>query len=92
MWTDAEASAIRAQAAALGSDGCSGPSEVFHLCCLAHDIAYRTTRDFTGQPVTRRAADRAFRACMIGRSRLGWLSPVAWGRWALVRIFARGAW
>ena len=77
---------VRDQAAALGSDGCSGPTvEWYRDCCLQHDIIYRTGRDEEGQPVSRREADARFRRCMQQQSRLGRYSPVSWWRWLAVR-------
>jgi hypothetical protein len=91
--TPDEEALIRRRAAELHSDGCSGPTEVFHICCLAHDIAYRTGADHFDHPITRREADARFRRCMQSRSPVGRFSPTAWFRWVLVRIFGRGrAW
>lgn len=80
---------VYAKAAQLNSDGCSYVTEAFHRCCLEHDIAYRTGRRVDGSTISRRAADKRFRECMQMRSRFGKLSPMAWWRWAGVRLFGR---
>lgn len=87
-----EREVIRRQAAALGSDGCTGVSDLYRDCCYAHDIAYRTGRNHHGDPVTRAEADTAFRLCIQGESLFGKESLVAWARWAGVRLFGRGIW
>lgn len=80
---------VRDKAAALGADGCTKATGAYVECCLEHDIHYRTGHTIAGEPITRRAADARFRSCMQSRSRLGWYSPMAWARWAAVRIFGR---
>ena len=82
---------VYAKAAELNSDGCSYVTEAFHQCCLEHDAAYRTGKTIYGKPITRAQADQRFRECMQMRSRFGKLSPMAWWRWAGVRIFGRFA-
>lgn len=82
---------VYAKAAELSSDGCSYVTEAFHQCCLEHDIHYRTGRRLNVKPITRRQADQRFRECMQMRSRFGKFSPMAWWRWAGVRIFGRFA-
>jgi hypothetical protein len=82
---------VYAKSASLKSDGCSYVSEAFHQCCLEHDIHYRTGTRVDGKPITRAQADKRFRECMQMRSRFGKLSPMAWWRWAGVRIFGRFA-
>lgn len=77
------------KAGELGADGCTGVTGAFVECCLEHDIHYRTGQRLDGTPITRRDADARFRACMQSRSKLGFFSPMAWWRWAGVRIFGR---
>ena len=90
--TEEERIEIIEQAKELGSDGCSAPSEVFHICCLEHDIAYRTGKNFKGESVTRKQTDARFKQCMQEESKLGKFSGMALARWILVRIFGRGIW
>ena len=78
---------VRQRAAELGSDGCTLVTELYQDCCLEHDIAYRTGRDLDGHPITRAQADQRFRQCIQARSPLGRFSPLAWWRWAGVRLF-----
>lgn len=79
--------AVRRVAASLHSDGCSVVSELYHDCCLEHDIHYRTQRQLDGKFITRSEADKQFRVCMQSRSPFKWFSLVSWIRWAGVRIF-----
>jgi hypothetical protein len=74
----------------LSSDGCTGVTEAYQPCCHEHDIAYATGRTVEGAPVTRAEADAMFRRCIQARSPLGRLSPMAWWRWAGVRVFGAG--
>jgi len=90
--TEEERLLITRRAKELGSDGCTGTVEIFRICCLQHDIAYRTRHDMYGDPITRREADAQFRRCMQGESRLGRFSIIAVCRWILMRIVGRGAW
>src|SRR3990167_10753649 len=87
---------VRWVAARLHSDGCTGVSELYHDCCLEHDISYRTGLDPRIQytkgrviPLSRSEADARFRRCMQQQSVLGKLSPVSWYRWLGVRV---GGW
>lgn len=83
---------VRSIAAALGSDGCSGVPD-FHLdACLEHDIHYRTGKTIYGTPLTRAQADARFRRCIQQRSIFGRFSPMAWWRWAGVRLFGGASW
>ena len=80
---------VYAKAAQLESDGCSFVSEAFHQCCLEHDVHYRTQKRLDGTLISRRDADKRFRECMQMRSTFGKASPMAWWRWAGVRLFGR---
>lgn len=73
------------------SDGCTGVADFFRDCCVVHDLGYRYGIDAYGNAVTRSQIDRNFRECMMKRSRFGRFSPMAWWRWAGVRIFGRRA-
>ena len=87
---------VRWAARRLKSDGCTGVSELYHECCLQHDLAYRTGNDpqqlycHTVAPISRAEADAQFRRSMQQRSKLRVLSPVAFGRWLGVRIWGKG--
>jgi hypothetical protein len=76
-------------ATAIQSDGCTAVSELFHECCVVHDLGYEFGIDPWGRQVTKRAIDAAFRRSMQKRSKLGVLSPVAAVRWLGVRLFGR---
>ena len=82
---------VRDKAAELGADGCSMATGAFVECCLEHDVHYRTGKTLRGMTISRRDADARFRACMQARSRFGAFSPMAWWRWAAVRLFGRAA-
>jgi hypothetical protein len=81
------------QGAAFPNAGCSGTIvETFHLCCVEHDIAYRTGLDLWGNPTTRKDADLRFKRCMQTRSVFGVFSGMAFARWLIVRLFSSRAW
>lgn len=80
---------VYAKGAELKTDGCSFVSQAFHQCCVEHDVHYRTHKRLDGSAITRAEADKRFRECMQMRSRFGVLSPMAWWRWAGVRLFGR---
>ena len=87
---------VREIAQDLKSDGCSAipylSNEFFEDCCFEHDIHYRTGKTIFGDPITRAQADQRLRECIQIRSDLGKLDPLAWWRWAAVRLFGGGAW
>lgn len=99
---------IEKEATALKSDGCTLVSELFHICCLEHDCAYKLHKDprdayryfeqgctnywDLASPISRGEADKRFRKCMQERSKLGRFSPVSWLRWVGVRVGASRAW
>ncbi|KKN65020.1 hypothetical protein LCGC14_0485770 [marine sediment metagenome] len=76
---------VKAEAAWIGSDGCSGVPDFYWIVCLEHDIHYATHRDFlTGAPLTKEDADRYLRWGIQYHSSLGRQSPMAlWRWWAL---------
>ena len=80
---------VRDKAAELGSDGCTGVTNIYRDCCLEHDCHYALGTTLDGTPITRKEADDRFLACMRCRSKLGWWSPVPLVRWAAVRVFGR---
>jgi hypothetical protein len=92
MATDLDEIKIRQRAEELHSDGCTGVTQFYIICCWEHDIYYRTGQDLDEKPLTRTEADRRFRACIQKRSKFGKLSPMALWRWAGVRVFGRKAW
>jgi hypothetical protein len=99
---------VRSEAELLGSDGCSAVTGIKIDCCFEHDLAYRTGRDprnaflafragylypwAKAKRITRRDTDARFRQCLQNRSALGRYSPVAWYRWAGVRLFGGRRW
>ena len=83
---------VRKMAFRLHSDGCTGATELYHDCCLEHDIAYRTGGNIFGERRTRAQADARFRRCMQARSWFGKWSVVAWARWAVVRVVGGFNW
>mgnify|MGYP003438754089 FL=1 len=80
---------VKDKAAELGTDGCTGATGLFADCCLEHDIAYRLGTTLDGTPITKEQADKRFLCCMQSRSLWGWYSPMAWWRYAAVRVFGR---
>lgn len=82
---------IRDKASELGTDGCTGATGLFAECCAEHDVHYRLGATLDGRPITKREADDRFLACMQSRSIFGWYSPMAWWRYAAVRVFGRAA-
>jgi hypothetical protein len=72
---------------AIKSDGCTVVSELYHECCVVHDLGYKFGIDPWGNPLERGQIDHNFRTCMESRSKLGRFQPVAWGRWLGVRVF-----
>lgn len=83
---------VRAEAARLGTDGCSSITQVFQDCCFEHDIGYRTGADVDGNPLNRGQVDAAFRRCMQSHSKVGKASPIAAVRWVAVRAFGWRGW
>lgn len=90
--SDAYWHAVRQRAAELGANGCSGVPDFHRDCCLEHDIHYRDQRTLGGVSLTRADADARFRYCLQSRSPLGAMSPMAWWRWAGVRLLGWLAW
>lgn len=85
--------AVEALAASIGSDGCSGVPDFYRCCCVVHDLAYKFRMDPWGRPVrTKKTADKNFRKCIQGHSRLGVLSPMSWWRWLGVKRFGQRPW
>jgi len=86
---------VAREAYEMGSDGCTLVSELYHPCCLEHDLGYRIGLDprvayklgWEHAPLISRAeVDKRFRQCMQQMSPAGKWSPVSWLRWAGVRI------
>ena len=79
---------IAAEAARIGSDGCTGVSEWHHPCCLEHDLACHFGRDprsaydcyvkgsenpwLDAKDQGRRRSDLKFAQCNFQRSESGW--------------------
>ena len=72
---------------AIKSDGCTGVLEVYHSCCVLHDLGYRFHIDCHGNSVSRGKIDANFRCCMQDNSKLKWFNPMSWWRYAGVRLF-----
>ena len=99
---------VRAEAAIIGSDGCTLVSELYRKCCLQHDIAYYYAKDPTdayqnyinGQKdywenatnFSKEQADAQFRECMRQISVLNGASPIAFIRWLGVKVLGKWAW
>lgn len=83
---------VRDEAARLGSDGCTMGSAAFRDCCLEHDVHYRTGYTIDGQPLHQHEADLRLRACIQRNSRFGWYSPLAWGRYVVLKWRGQKAW
>lgn len=99
---------IRSEAEAHQSDGCTAVMGFHVECCFEHDLGYRFAKDprdayfrFRGgsldpwknaKPITREEVDRRFRRCHQNRSRFGQYSPMAWWRWAGVRLRGGPRW
>lgn len=98
---------VHAEAGLIGSDGCSKVSGLNLECCEEHDLGYRhgcdprsAYRHFRegienywalADRITRGEVDKRFRVCLQARSLFGIVSPMAWWRWAGVRVFGKGA-
>lgn len=78
---------VKLLAKAIRSDGCTCVSELYHECCVVHDLGYEFGIDPWGKKVSKRDIDAAFRRGMQERSKLGVFSPVAAARWLGVAIF-----
>jgi len=83
---------VRETAKAIGSDHCSKVPDFYRDCCDEHDVGYRFGEDFDGTLMTRGAVDARFRQCMQAQSWFGRCSPMAWWRWAAVRIASGRIW
>lgn len=90
-WSDTRyAQAVRARATALHSDGCSGPTLAVYVdACYEHDVHYRDHATVTGLAISRAEADAVLRERIQELSPFGVISPMAWWRWAGVRL---GGW
>lgn len=80
---------VRARAAALGSDGCTGVPDWHRDCCLEHDVHERTGMDIHGQAISPAESDARFHECLRQRSPFSWWSPLAWAYWGGVRLWRR---
>jgi hypothetical protein len=83
---------VKALAAELKTDGCTGVADIRVECCWRHDIAYFTGKDIDGEPITKEEADTLFRLCIQKRSKLGKYSPMSWIRWLGVKYLGTGTW
>lgn len=99
---------IKAEAAAIRSDGCTGVPDIRVECCHEHDLSYHYGRDprlayawsrsipanywSLAGKITRSEADARFWSCNRRRSWFKWASPFAAWRWAGVRILGAEKW
>lgn len=77
---------VRQRAFELGSDGCTGVSELFKESCLEHDIHWRTGATIDGHTITTAQANTRFRLVIQSRSRFGVFSPISWIRYLGVSL------
>lgn len=75
-----------------GFDGCTMATGARRDCCAEHDYHYRHHRRLDGTAITRAEADLRFLRCVQRRGWLGWWSPLAWLRYAAVRVGGARAW
>jgi hypothetical protein len=90
------------------SDGCSMVTGLRVQCCKVHDLEYHRGKSVSSAytqyrvgnhdywtaaaPITRKEADAHFKKCLHLNSPMGYLSPLAWIRYAGVRLFGGRAW
>jgi hypothetical protein len=72
---------------AIGADGCTGVTEMYHECCIFHDLGYRYHIDVYGEEITKDKVDSNFKKCIQSRSWMKWFNPVSWWRYAGVKWF-----
>lgn len=72
---------------AIKSDGCTIVSELYHQCCVVHDLGYQFGVDPWGRCIDRSTIDANFRKCIEKRSKLGRFQPDAYLRFLGVRLF-----
>lgn len=79
---------IELRSTQLNCDGCTKVTEWNRICCLHHDIMYRTGMDIDGNPVTKEIADVLFYECNRIRAWLGlsWYDPFSYARYLGVKI------
>lgn len=88
---------VRQRALAMGSDGCTGVSDICVDSCYEHDIHWRTGKTVYGVPITTTQANRRFRKVIEARfaehdnrfvrlvaTPLGHI--LGWGRWVGVTV------
>lgn len=85
-------SRVRARAKELNADGCTGVADIYVDSCFEHDIHYRTHATLYGDPLSRADADQILRERIQEFSFLDGFSPMAWWRWAGVRLFGGPSW
>lgn len=77
------------------SDGCTKITQLHQHCCWQHDYGYQTGFQarsvWSGNPIviSRKETDVEFRQCNESEDPLGRFSPLAWWRYAGVRLFGR---
>lgn len=92
---------LEEEGAKVGSDGCTGVAEVYHHCCIEHDLAYRHHKDprvayLIGwddcSEMKRSIADQHFKQCIQLSSPLKKWSAMAYWRYFAVRLAGWYSW
>ena len=93
---------IRQEAALIHADGCTGVTNMYADCCLQHDLEFYYGTSATeayrvgwakAMPITFAQANDHFKRCHFRMGRLGHWNPIAWVRYAAVRMRkGRSAW
>lgn len=76
----------------INSDGCTLVTQIYKAACIEHDWYYVTGRDFMGETISRKEADRLLRVRLQKLSPLKVASPISWIRWVGVRIGGHFFW
>jgi len=77
---------VRARAKELKSDGCTGVADIYLDACYEHDVHCRTHKTIYHLPLSSKEAATVFRERIHQMSWFNGLSPMAWWRWAGVRV------
>lgn len=83
---------LKVLAKSIGSDGCTGVSDIYIECCWEHDYTYVTGMTPQGRVVDKKYADLRFKNCYQIRMALRWFSPISWIRYLGVVKLGRGIW
>jgi len=77
---------VKLVAKALKSDGCTGVADIYLPACWEHDIHCRTGQTVFGKKIKPSEEDWIFHERIQEMSPLGVFSPMAWWRYAGVRL------